>query len=302
MPELTTVLRLLALSFAVAGWENIALVRDRQRLSLQRPIKLCLLAHSLSTLLTIALALEIRSAWVLACKPLSFHILLVVLSYRSYRFRPRWITQVAPLQQFWHFARTMPVISVCLFALAAGPELILGLLLDVSSLGLFVMAANLTAQPFQALQGALAGVLFPAIANADLRSRQQYPQYLPLLMLLMAVPFLPLMFAPQWLATALLGDHWRACASLFPPLAVCGLLRCWNLLPTLLFFGNDQPALERSVSIWETIGFLGVLATGTWLWQLPQALYGAALILALGFVARSAILMTLLPKRVVTHD
>lgn len=162
-PRLTMVMLVLAAGWVFSGFENTGIVDFRRQLDFRREFYFLGSKRALSFLITIALAVTLRSYWALAVGAVAGRALGVALSYLLHRFRPRPSLQAA--RELFGFSGWMLANNVLSVLQIRIPHFAVGRMLGSQPLGLFTVGAEIAQIPSTDLTAPINRVIFPGFSR-----------------------------------------------------------------------------------------------------------------------------------------
>ncbi len=256
-PEATGVLRLLALGVVIDGIASVPIGLLTRGFRQDRRAFAEWSGFTVSTALTIGLALAGFGAWSLAWGRLAGNAVNCTMLYALAPDRPRpgWDRSVA--RELLRFGIPLTGSSFLVFAMLNVDYLVVGRELGTVALGYYTLAFQLSSFPWNTLSTAVRPVAVPGFARfqeeAD-RLREVFLRWFHLLMsaaiplcTLLAVLALPLI-------TVIYGDKWRPAAAVLVFLAVLGGARvaidfCYDLFVAV----GETSVLVRIQALWLVV-------------------------------------------------
>jgi O-antigen/teichoic acid export membrane protein len=162
--RVTDILRVIALSLWISGFENIGVVRFQKDMEFGRDFQFFFLKRVFSTVLTLVLAFALRSYWALVLGTLASRAFGVALSYLLHEFRPRFSLQ--RLRGLWAFSQWNVVQSVTGYLTNRTDQFVVGRRADAATMGAYSVADELASLPTTEILAPLGRVMFPAFVNA----------------------------------------------------------------------------------------------------------------------------------------
>ena len=162
-PQAIAVMYCLAFRAVLAGAESIGIVDIRRDLQFDRYFILNVLPKLLSVIITVVLAIVLRSYWALVVGILANQILRTVLSYVLKPVLPRLsLKRIGDIWAFsvWSFARALGAYLNTQIGLIA-----VGGVAGASALGRFSVAADVATSPSREISEPLVAVLYPVMAR-----------------------------------------------------------------------------------------------------------------------------------------
>lgn len=202
-------------------------------------------------------------------------VMFVVMSPLPFRFG--WDReQVRPLLQF---GLPLAGASIIIFALGYADQLIVGGMLGTTALGLYVVAANLSAWPVTVLSQPLRSVAPPVFARLKSEPEEMRSSFLALVGVLAAVVF-PMCFlmagAAEPIVRFVYGAEWAPAAAALTGLAVYAAFRIlFELVYDYLVIAGTSSVILRIQTV-SLIVIVPAITVGAW-WQ---GIMGAAAVQA----------------------
>ncbi len=157
------VLRIMAITMLVGGFENIGIVAFQKNMEFGRDFRFFFLRRIAGFIVTIALALWLRSYWAMIIGSLSSRLVSVWLSYILHDFRPRFSLQ--RLSHLWSFSQWILVRNLGNYGATQTDKLLVGRRHEASVLGAYSLADEISAMPTGEILMPIGRVLFPAFVR-----------------------------------------------------------------------------------------------------------------------------------------
>jgi len=226
-PQVTDILRVIALSPVLMGLRNPGIVYFKKDLQFHRNF-----AHRVGGALTefvvsIALALAFGTVWALVVGYLAGNLALVVGSYLLHDYRPSLSFDGGRARTLVDYGKWITGSSVVYFLITDGDDFVVGALLSSTALGYYQLAYRVANAPATEVTSTISSVVFPAYSKlqGDLAAfRDAYFTTLrvtALVSLPMAVGIV--VVAPSFVA-GVLGPEWTPMTTTMQLIAVYGLL------------------------------------------------------------------------------
>lgn len=275
VPSAAPVIRVLAVAIVVAGASAVpgAMLQRDFRQDLRMAIDLAALV--LSSTLTIGLALAGEGAMSLAWGRLAAAVLSLVLllSFAPGLTWPGLDMRLIPglLRAGLPLAGT----SLVLFALLNVDYVVIGKALGPVSLGLYVLAYNVSSWPVSVFSSAVRAVAVPAFAavSTDDERAAAFVRAARMLLTptLLVCTLLAVLADP--LILVVYGERWSGAAA---PLVFLSLLGAWRVAMELAY-GLQVAAGRGRAVLWVNLGWLIGLSPALWLGARTGGLWGAGL-------------------------
>ena len=162
-PLVAPAVRVLALRPLLLGLENPGIVLFRKDMTFSKDFEFLVLNKVVAFVLTVALALLLRSHWALIAGILAGGAISTLQSYRMHPYRPR--LDLSRCRDVWGFSAWVLLQNVLAFANARMDELIVGRTASTAAMGAYHVAADVAAAPVQEIVTPLSRVLFPALSR-----------------------------------------------------------------------------------------------------------------------------------------
>lgn len=157
------VLRVMAISVAIGGLENIGIVTFQKNMEFGRDFQFFFIRRISGFLVTLALALWLRNYWAMVWGALAGRVIGVVLSYVLHAYRPSF--SFSRLRSLWSFSQWILVRNVGSYGAQQSDKLLVGRMGDSNALGAYSLADEISAMPSNEVLMPLGRVLFPAFAR-----------------------------------------------------------------------------------------------------------------------------------------
>lgn len=220
-PCVVDVLRVMAVTVLFSGFENIGIVSFQKNMEFGRDFRFFFLRRIVGFVITIALALWLRSYWAMVLGALSGRIAGVGLSYWLHDFRPRF--SLARFSRLWSFSQWILVRNLGGYGSAQTDKLIVGRRSDAGMLGAYSLADEISAMPTGEILMPLGRVLFPAfvrVADKPEELRRAFCLALGVQALIALPAGIGLALVAHTAVPLLLGTQWLAAIPLMQWLAL----------------------------------------------------------------------------------
>ncbi len=157
------VLWIMALSVLVAGFENIGIVHFQKNLEFGQEFRFFFYRRVAGFVITLALALLLRSYWAMVFGTLAGRLVGVGLSYAMHDFRPRFTLN--RLRTLWSFSQWMLVRNLGTYGAQQIDKILVGRRNGAATLGAYNLADDVAAMPVSELLAPIGRVLFPAFVK-----------------------------------------------------------------------------------------------------------------------------------------
>lgn len=224
-PNITDVLKVMALSIVIGGLENIGVVSFQKEMEFGKDFKFLFLKRVAGFCVTITIALLFQSYWAMVLGTMGGRIAGVILSYSMHRFRPKF--RFTRFKKIWSFSQWVLFKNIGVYFDTSMDKLLVGKKLDANTMGGYTVAAEVSSLPTTELLAPLGRVLFPAFVE----SRDDPKKFASRVSLavgvqsLVAIPAcLGLMFVAPDVVAVLLGAKWSFIAPIIQIMAISNLV------------------------------------------------------------------------------
>ena len=272
-PRLTMVMLALALGWVFSGLENTGIVDFRRQLDFRREFHFLAAKRVLSFVITVALAVTLRSYWALVIGSVAGRVFGVALSYLLHGFRPRPCLQAA--RELFAFSGWMLANNLLSVAQAKIPHFAVGRYLGSQPLGLFTVGAEVAQIPSADLIAPINRVVFPGLSRLTDDFAQLRKTFLDVLgaTTMFALPAaLGIASVAEPLVLVLLGPRWIEAVPVIRILAVAAAVSAVTAGNSSAYLALGQP---RFITLIATIR-LAVLVPAAFLLTAQVGLTGAA--------------------------
>ena len=266
-PRLLPVILSLGASRAIAGFENIGIVRFRKDLQFDREFRFALVKRlATSLLVTLPLAFALRNYWALVAGNIAGTCIAVALSYALHPFRPR--PSLAGFGVLMRFSKWLLVASIIELLYARLPDFVVGRAAGTSALGALSVARDLARLPAAEVAAPVNRAVFPGYVKlADDREQlaRAYIRVTSRLLLLVVPAAVGLCVLAEPAVLLLLGEQWRAAIPLVRLLALNAMVGVWL---STAHHVNLAVGMARSTSI--VLALHAALSLPLMLWLVPS--------------------------------
>jgi O-antigen/teichoic acid export membrane protein len=167
-PRLAPVIACLALGAFIQGFENVGTVQFRKELQFGKEFKLVLAKRVGTFVVTVPLALALRSYWALVAGAIVGRLLSLAITYWVHEYRPRF--SLAARAELFHFSKWLMATNFLQFLGTRFADLLIGKFSGVRQLGLFTLSYEIANLPTSELIAPVNRAVYPVYAKraADL--------------------------------------------------------------------------------------------------------------------------------------
>lgn len=211
--RLVPVIYALAAGFFATGFSNIGVVQFQKELDFRMDYWVMLSKKLIGFIITIPLALLLRSYWALVIGMVAGNVLGVAATYILHPYRPRFSLSCAG--EMLGFSKWLILNNAVQFLRTRSPDFIIGRVSGTSALGLFSISYEISALPITEIVAPINRVVFPGYSklSSDISLlRQSYCDTLAVIAICalpvgfgisaVAVPLIDLVFGQKWVGAA----------------------------------------------------------------------------------------------------
>jgi len=225
-PRVAPVMMALSIAVALQGFENIGVVAFQKDLEFHKEFWFGLTKKIIGFIVTISLALWLRSHWALVGGMIALRLTGLVLSYRLHPFRPRLST--ARARELFSYSKWLLLNNLLIFLNNRGTDFIIGRISGARALGLYSVSYELANLPTTELVWPISRAVFPGYSRLAESRPQLSAAFLQVIgmVALLTVPagaIIGLLAEP--VVMLLLGEKWLEAVPLIQVLAVFGIFR-----------------------------------------------------------------------------
>jgi O-antigen/teichoic acid export membrane protein len=243
-PELSLVLRVMAVTFVVTGFGNPGLILLNKELEFRKLGIFGLSVSFFGTLATVALAWTLRSVWALVAGTLITAALEAAGSYWLHPYRPRWLWRPQLVRSALGYGKYITGSGVLSYLLTQGDNAVVGRMLGTTALGYYNFAYRLANLPTTSITHVIGQVAFPAYAKLQNDRPALISAYLRVLKLtaVLTVPaLLGIMALGADLVLVLYGPKWAPMTVPLMIMCIAGLERSITAPVAPLFNAMGRP-------------------------------------------------------------
>ena len=260
--RLTSILIITCLSLTTEGFNNVGLLLLRREVKWKQANIYEMTSVVLVTGVTILVALWRRDAYALAWGQLAASLCATAHSYFYHPYRPRFQINRNSLRRSSKTGVWFLVIGITVYITTTVDNVFVGKLLGSATLGVYLVAYNISSLPQGIISRVLSSVMFPIVAalnrNEDARLGPIISRVMNISLSLLALLLVPLaVLAPE--VISIYGPKWSAAIVPLRILLLTGLFRglLQNISPIMI--GMDRPDLEARSKIAEVVLFVSAL-------------------------------------------
>lgn len=224
-PRLELMLPAMALGALVGGFENIGTVAFRKELNFRMEFIYLFIKRIAVFVVVVTLAYTLRSFWALIWATVAGKCMAVLISYRLHPYRPR--LSLAARADLFGFSKWLFLSNLIQFLHSRSTDFILGRTVGSHGLGVYNLAAEISAMPSTELIAPLNRAVYPAYAQLSKAREKLMARFLEVFGLINLISFpvaLGLFCLSDLVVALLLGPQWVDAVPILQILGLCGLL------------------------------------------------------------------------------
>lgn len=255
-PRATLIVRLLALSEFVKGFQNIGIVYFHKDFEFHKEFAYRFSNTLVKLAVSIPAALILRDALALVLGIVVADVVSCAMSYLLHPYRPRFAFEWDKVVELFRFGRWILGTAVLTFLCNQGDDVFLGKMLGAGALGLYQMAYMISNLPATEITHVASRVTFPAYARLQDDLGRLREMHLAVLRLI-AVVSMPLAAGIFFLApdftVLFLGERWAAMVPAMQVLVLWGLMRSVGAPIGALLQGYGRPHVQTKLQFAKLI-------------------------------------------------
>jgi len=246
-PRLEPMLRVIAFTFVLSGFNSIGLTLLRRDMQFQKLTGASLTTEALCLAATVAAAVLLRNVWALVIGEVFRTAVWLAASFVVSPFRPTARFSLVAARQLLHYGKNVFGSGLLVYVGTEGDDVLVGKLLGAEPLGFYRMAYRLSNLPATSVTQVISRVAFPAyveLRGPDGDLRRVHEGFLKILKAtaMLSVPLAGIIaaLAPE-LVSVVLGPTWLPIIPAVMVLAVFGLERSIGAVLGAWFLGIGRP-------------------------------------------------------------
>jgi len=285
--------RALAVIFLIVGLENIGTILFQKDLQFNKKVIYDLSGVAGEVIVAIIAALILRSPWALVAGAVANRFTYTVVSYFIHPYRPRFHLDLGQVKELFSFGKWIGLGGIVVFFVGQGDNLIVGNLLDTSSLGFYQLAFALGTLPAVELARSLSNILFPfysKIQNDRLSLRSSFIKVSRLVFSLIIPASFGLAVLARETIGFVYGERWLPMVSVLYVILALALLKALDFMISPLFTGIGKPKITTVVLIIQSLVMFSLIIPLT---QKYGMVGTASAVLISSFIAEFILLLKL---------
>jgi O-antigen/teichoic acid export membrane protein len=261
-PEVTAIIRVLAVAVLIRAVANIAVVSFIKDLRFDLRFRYEIAPSITDAAVSIVAAIVLHSVWALVLGVLAGAVARVVASYVVHPYRPRLSWDGGQARLLFGFGKWVFVANLVNYATLNLDDIVVGRMLGTTWLGLYRMAYNFSQAVATELTGVVNQVAFPTYALLQEQADRLKTAFTGALHTVAFLAF-PVgigiaLIAPD-LTIGLLGDEWAPMIRAMQILAFAGLERALGAATGPLFHGLGRPDIAAKIAFIDLVIMVALL-------------------------------------------
>lgn len=257
-PDAKTLLMFFGLAPLIRGFINPSIVRFQKELRFDKELWFRVSILLFDSFVAIILAFYTGSVLSLAAGLVSGAILEVILSFIFVNPKPKLSFQKRQLFDIFNSGKWITVSGIFNYLYHNLDNIIVGKLLGTTSLGLYVMAYNISRLPITDVSDVISKVTFPVyslISDDKLRLRKAFLKSLILVSFVSVTFGLVLILFTRELVVFILGEKWTGIIDALRILVLFGVIRAISGSSSALLISVEK---QKQVSVVTLVSILGL--------------------------------------------
>lgn len=259
-PRVLDVIRLMALTILIGGFENIGIVAFQKNMEFGKDFQFFFFRRLAGFSVTMVLAFVFQSYWAMVVGALSGRLAGVALSYWLHDYRPRLtLVRVAKL---WSFSQWVLVRNLGVYGQMQLDKFLVGRRTDATTLGAYTLADEIASMPTTELLAPLGRVLFPVfvkVADDAEKLRAVFCKAIGVQSLFALPAGVGLALVAEDAVLFLLGEKWRIAIPMVQTLALISVFSALSHSSAYLLLALGQVRLQAMLA-WLQLILLATLA------------------------------------------
>jgi len=284
-PRLELMLPALALGSLVTGFENIGTVAFRKELNFNLEFRYLLTKRLAGFVVTITLALTLRSFWALIFGVVIGKMMSVLISYRLHPYRPRFSLRARA--DLFNFSKWLFISNLIQFLHSRSTDFVLGRTVGSHGLGVYNIATEIAAMPSTELIAPLNRAVYPAYSRLAGLREQLWERFLEVfgIICLLAFPVaVGLYCLSDLVVVLLLGDKWHEAVPILQIAGFSGLMAALQSNLYLVILAMGQPKANTLLSAGLLVVSLPAVVYASLQYGALGAAYAHCVVSVLGFM------------------
>jgi O-antigen/teichoic acid export membrane protein len=271
---LKPLLDLLAVSLALGGMGSVNYVVAQKNLNFRPQFNLQQVLGLLDFVVTIVLAVWLRSVWALVIGHVVKTALSIPLSFLLLPGRLRFALNPQHARELLRYGKYISGIAIVVYTTTEIDNAVIGKVLGVEALGFYTLAYMLANLPATHLAKVVASVMFPAYSKLQHDSLALRKAFLSTVRIVatMAIPAaVGMAILAEELVVVVFGPKWAVAANVLPVLCVFGALRSVSAINGYVFNAIGKPYLSFYINLAKLVVIAATIIPATRMYGLIGA-------------------------------
>ena len=263
-PRLEPIITCLALAAFIQGFENIGTVAFRKEMRFNKEFNLLFAKKMVTFVVTIPLAIALRSYWALVVGIVVSRMASVVLTYWLQEYRPRF--SLAARGELFHFGKWLVVSGLLNFLGNRSADFLVGKISGANELGLFNLSYEVSNLPTSDLIAPINRAIFPGYARkaADPASlKRSYLEVIALIAALGVPAGVGIAAVADLMVPVVLGPNWIKAVPVVVVLSFCGILLALKSNSHYVYLALGRPRIATLLGAIQVMLLLPMIALGS---------------------------------------
>jgi len=251
--QMTGLLRLLSIHFAINGLVNIGTVFFQKEMRFGYQMAMDVGGSIVGLTAKLLLAYILRDYWAIVLGALIGGFVRVLLSFALHSYRPRFRFNITQAKELTAYGKWIFASSVLWFLVLQGDDLFVGKFMGIAAAGFYQMAFKLSNLPATEISNLVARVTFPAYSLIQHQHARMSEAFLKTIKFVSVFTFPVtggiIIWAPEG-TRLLLGNRWLAIIGVVQVLAISGLFRALTVTTGSVFLSLGRPSLDTK---WQSV-------------------------------------------------
>jgi len=246
--------RALAIIYLFTSLESLGVILLQKEMKFNRQFFYDISGVIAEVVVGISAAFIFKNAWALMAGMAANRATYMVVSYLVHPYRPSLNFNWNKLKELFHFGKWIGFGGIVTFFVSQGDNLVVGKMLDVSSLGIYQIAFALATLPAVELARSLNSILFPLYAKIQSDKLLLNVSFIKIARLVFAL-IIPASFGLVVLAKEIVffiyGERWLAMVPILCVVVLYAFFKALDYLINPLFAGIGKPQTTVLISIFQ---------------------------------------------------
>ena len=255
-PQLTPVLRVLALSPLLSGLQNPGLMYLKKDLRFDKQFVYMLSGTVFYVIVAVSVALVTQSVWALVFGLVASDFVRLIVSYLIHDYRPWPRFDLDYARELFGYGKWIFASGVVLFLINEGDDAFVGWYLGTAVVGLYQLGYRVSNAPATEVTQTISSVVFPTYSKMQTDDRQLRDGFFKTVQLTTFVSFpvaVGIAAVAPIFVEVFLTEEWGPMVPLIQLLAAWGLLRSLGATTGPLFQAIGQPDVPTKIQFGKLI-------------------------------------------------